>query len=236
MAAAFRPPQHSHTPGVELCNSVQILYQLSTTKLTTAREILFARYCSSLQASRRLAAIVDCVHYSYQPLSCDEHTNEARVINCRTSAGCGFPSSCFGTMDPLSTTTSIIAILQLTTTLTGYINDVRNAITEQAKMAVEASTLYSLLTSLRFRVEAARSDDPWFNQVKILGTQNGPLDQFKEVLERMVEQISSSRKRDQIKSILTWKFTKSKVENTLKRIERLKSLINCVLIENLLYV
>lgn len=45
----------------------------------------------------------------------------------------------------------------------------------------------------------------------------------------MVEQISSSRKRDQIKAALTWKFTKSEVENALKRIERLKSLIQCAL-------
>lgn len=63
-------------------------------------------------------------------------------------------------MDPLSMTAGIIAILQLTTTLTGHINDVRHATTEQVKVAVEASNLYSLLASLRFQVEAARSDDP----------------------------------------------------------------------------
>ena len=137
-------------------------------------------------------------------------------------------------MDPLSLTASIIAILQLTTTLTSYINNVRHATREQAKVAVEASNLYSLLTGLRFRVEEARSDDPWLNQVKLLGNKNGPLDQFKDVLEKMVEQISSSRKRDQVKSALTWKFTKSEVEDALKRMERLKSLIQCALTEDLL--
>lgn len=131
-------------------------------------------------------------------------------------------------------TASIIAILQLTTTLTGYINDVRHATAEQAKVAVEASNLYSLLTSLRFRVEAARSDDPWFKQVKMLGIHGGPLDQFKDVLEKMVRQISSSRKRDQIKLALTWKFTRSEVDDALERMERLKSLINCALTGDLL--
>jgi activator of HSP90 ATPase len=53
-------------------------------------------------------------------------------------------------------------------------------------VAIEASSLYSLLTSLRFRVEGARSDDTWFIQAKLLGTENGPLDQFKDVLEKMV--------------------------------------------------
>jgi hypothetical protein len=51
-------------------------------------------------------------------------------------------------MDPLSTTVSIVAILQPTTTLTGYINDVRHATRQQAKVAVVASNLYGLLTSL----------------------------------------------------------------------------------------
>ena len=131
-------------------------------------------------------------------------------------------------------TASIIAILELTTRLTGYINDVRHATREQAKVAVEASNLYGLLTSLRFRVEEVQSKDPWFNQVKLLGRENGPLDQFKEVLDKMVLQISSSRKRDQVKSVLTWKFTKLEVEDALKRMERLKSLIQCALTADML--
>jgi len=86
-------------------------------------------------------------------------------------------------MDPLSMTASIIAVLQLTSTLVCYINEARNATAEQKKVAVEAGNLYGLLTSLRFQVEEARSNDPWYNQVKLLGVPNGPLDQFKGVLE-----------------------------------------------------
>ena len=93
-------------------------------------------------------------------------------------------------MDPLSMTASVIAILELTSKLTGYINDVRRATKEQGQVAIEASNLYSLLTSIRFRVEEARSGDPWFNQVKLLGVENGLLDQFKSILEKMVDQIS----------------------------------------------
>ena len=131
-------------------------------------------------------------------------------------------------------TASIIAILQLTTTLTNYIYNVRNASKEQATLAIETSNLCSLLISLRFQVEAARSDDPWFNQVKMLGIHNGPLDQFKDILEMMVQRLSSSRKRDQIRSVLTWKFTKLEIETALKRIERLKSLVSCALNGDLL--
>jgi hypothetical protein len=72
-------------------------------------------------------------------------------------------------IDPLSITASIIAILKLITALTGYINNVRHVTEEQKKVAVEASNLYTLLTSLHFRVEEARSGDSWLNQLKLLG-------------------------------------------------------------------
>lgn len=136
-------------------------------------------------------------------------------------------------MDPISMTASLITLLQLTQTLTSYVNDVRNATQEQKKVAVEASNLYSLLTNLRFRVEEARSGDPWFNQVKLLGVENGPLDQFKERLEKMLGSTTSTRKRDQVKSMLTWNFTKSEVNHALQQMERLKTLITCALTNDL---
>lgn len=139
-------------------------------------------------------------------------------------------------MDPLSLTASIVAVLQLTQTLTSCIYEVRNATVEQANLAVEASNLYHLLTTLRFRIEEAGLDDPWFNEVKLLGRENGPLDQFKIILETMVNELSSSRKRDQIISALLWRFTKKEVESALARMERLKSLITCALTDDLVCV
>lgn len=133
-------------------------------------------------------------------------------------------------------TASIIAILQLTSTLTNYINEVRQATAEQAKLAIEASNLYGLLITLRFRVEEARSDDPWVNHVKLLGTAKGPLDQFKNTLEMMVDKLPSSSKRDRIKSVLLWKFTTKEVGDALARMERLKSLINLALTNDLRWV
>jgi hypothetical protein len=56
-------------------------------------------------------------------------------------------------------------------------------------VAVEAGNLYGPLISLRFRVEEAPANDPWFNQVKLLRTENGSLCQFKEVLEKLVENL-----------------------------------------------
>ncbi|KAK5288811.1 hypothetical protein LTR99_011281, partial [Exophiala xenobiotica] len=90
--------------------------------------------------------------------------------------------------------------------------------------------------ALRYRIEEGRSENAWFNQVKLLGVTNGPLDQFQVVLETMVKELSTSRKRDQFKAALLWKFTKKEVEDALARIERLKLLINCALTNDLMCV
>ncbi|KIX09177.1 uncharacterized protein Z518_00256 [Rhinocladiella mackenziei CBS 650.93] len=136
-------------------------------------------------------------------------------------------------MDPLSMTASISTVLQITSELIGYLKDAGNATKEQDQAAVEARNLCTLLTFLRCRVEGARFDDPWFTQVRSLGMENGPLDQFKASLETIVGKLSSSRKREQIKSALLWKLTKQDVESILSRIERLKTLINCALTNDL---
>lgn len=133
------------------------------------------------------------------------------------------------TMDPLSLTASIIAVLQLTTALTTYLNNIHHATAEQKKITVEACNLYSLLTTLRFRVEDARTDDPWFDQVKLLNVANGPLDQFKQVLDRIMERISPSGKKERIKSALVWQWTKSDIDEALQQMERLKTLVNIAL-------
>ncbi|EXJ75702.1 uncharacterized protein A1O5_00209 [Cladophialophora psammophila CBS 110553] len=114
-------------------------------------------------------------------------------------------------MDPLSVTASIIAILDLTGTLMKYVNEVRHAPKQRAQLAREASNLYALLTTLRFRVEEAPTNDPWFNQIKLLVVENGALDQLRTILMRLVPRIDTSNK---LKDLL-WKFNKAEVEEAL---------------------
>ncbi|KAJ9602544.1 hypothetical protein H2200_013087 [Cladophialophora chaetospira] len=132
-------------------------------------------------------------------------------------------------MDPISFGTSLIAVLELTVTLMKYVNDVRNAPKERAQLAREASNVYALLTSLRFRVEDAKGDDPWFSQIKLLASENGALSQFRTILEKLVTRLDPSSK---LKDLL-WKFNKPEIEEALAQIERLKSLINLALANDL---
>ena len=132
-------------------------------------------------------------------------------------------------MDALSTTASIIAVLQLTTSILSFVNDLKNRPKELEQLAIEASSLYCLLTQLRFRLDdaGAHTDDPWFTSVRALGVNNGPLDQYKVALERLQEKLrpASSGGLRKLGDKLHWASSKDDIDKALLRIERLKSLV-----------
>lgn len=63
-------------------------------------------------------------------------------------------------MDPLSATASIVAILQLSSKVVGYLTDVKDASRERATCAVEVSNLHSLLLNLKFHPEGGSANTP----------------------------------------------------------------------------
>ena len=146
------------------------------------------------------------------------------------------PQEILVAMDPLSITASVIAIVGLTTKLTGFLSEVKSASDQQRHLAIEASNLSFLLTSLRFRVDKAARADPWFHNVQMLASPDGPLDQLRATLENITSRLdlSSSHIGDRLRSALLWPFSKSEIKDALVRIERLKSLISCALTDDLL--
>jgi len=54
-----------------------------------------------------------------------------------------------------------------------YFNTVNNVPEERASLVDETSSLDALLKKLRYRVEEARSNEPWYKEVKLLALQNG---------------------------------------------------------------
>lgn len=132
-------------------------------------------------------------------------------------------------MDPLSIIGSIITILQLSNKVLGYLNDVKDASKDRVKCALETSNLYNLLVNLRFRLEEGSSNDPWYNAVRALGVENGPLDQFKQALEELQTKMTRGGSLKKVGDALAWKFSKEEVTSILARIERLKTLVQIAL-------
>ena len=132
-------------------------------------------------------------------------------------------------MDPLSVTASIIAVLQLTASVVGYLSDLKNATKDQTRCIIEASNILGLLTSLRFRLEEANEDDPWYTAIRALAVENGPLEQYKAALECLVSKTTSQDGVGKVRKALLWKFDKQEVAKILSKVERLKSLTQIAL-------
>ncbi|OBT38813.1 hypothetical protein VE00_10966 [Pseudogymnoascus sp. WSF 3629] len=134
-------------------------------------------------------------------------------------------------MDPLSVTASIIAIVQLTSVIIGYLNDVKDASKDRARCAIEISNVSNLLVTLIYRLDEASPNDCWNTEVQALAAANGPIDQYRSALEQLQSNLTSTSSSGlkKIGCALTWKFSKDEVANILTRIERLKSLTQIAL-------
>lgn len=135
-------------------------------------------------------------------------------------------------MDPLSViglTASLVQLIDSTAKAIGYLNDVKNAPTDRAKLALEATSVLTLLTDLRYRVEGAKSGDEWFTDMQSLGLKNGPLDQFKEAMDELTRKLNPERGMKKLSRMLTWTLDKKEVNNILYKIERLKTLVGLAL-------
>jgi hypothetical protein len=132
-------------------------------------------------------------------------------------------------MDPISFTASIIAILQLTSTVVGYLNDVKDAPKDRALCATEASNLFNLLNLLKYRLEETDTDQTWYTAVRALAVKDGAFDQYKLALEQLQPKVTSGSGIRKVGNALLWKFTKQEVNVILSRMERLKTLIQIAL-------
>ena len=139
-------------------------------------------------------------------------------------------------MDGLSDVASIIAALQLTGAVIGYLNDVKDAPKECQQCTIEASNIQNLLINLRYRLEQGQASDPWFTAVRALNIENGPLDQYKQALEQLRSRVEIQDGVQKVKRRLLWKFSKEEVASILARMERLNSLVNIALEMDHLYV
>lgn len=141
-------------------------------------------------------------------------------------------------MDPLSVTASIFAVLQLTTEIVKYLNDLKDAPKDHARFTREANNLSSLLTTLGCRLEEGRSNEAWYKEVNSLCVRGGLLNQYKDALEKLRQKLlgGSGKGLAKIGNALMWRFSKEEVTSILSRIERLKSLIQIALQFDHLYV
>lgn len=136
-------------------------------------------------------------------------------------------------MDPVSLTTSIIAIVQATSTIVRFINDVQDSRQDRINLRNELSGASFSLQMLHERIDQEQSclgggDHSWLSSVLMLGMSMGPLEQFKDVLDQLEKVLATADEKPQtlkrIGKALSWLFQKSDVDKYLKILERQKSM------------
>jgi FtsZ-binding cell division protein ZapB len=137
-------------------------------------------------------------------------------------------------MDPLSLTVSIAALIGTTTKVLGYINDVKTASKERAKLASEVTNLLVLLTSMRYKVEEIEQEkNRWYDSIRsLLGGANGTIDQFRSILEELAGKLAPATSLKKFGRALIWTLDKKECIDILDKIERLKTLIGLALQED----
>ncbi|KAL8991285.1 MAG: hypothetical protein Q9169_007902 [Polycauliona sp. 2 TL-2023] len=133
----------------------------------------------------------------------------------------------------ISLTAGIIAILQLTSSVVDYLNDVHEAPRQRAQCAIEASNLFGILTRLKYRLETAGDNEPWYTAIRTLAVDGGPLEQYKSALEQLLPKVEQGSGIRRMGDRLVWKFSKERVKDILSRMERLKSLVTLALGDDL---
>ncbi|KAJ8121182.1 hypothetical protein ONZ43_g2301 [Nemania bipapillata] len=141
-------------------------------------------------------------------------------------------------MDPVSAiglVASIIQLIDATTKVVGYVNDVKDAPAERAQFARHASSLLALLTDLRYRAEEAKSaSEPWFLALRRLAVEGGPLEQLRDQMECLATKLQpiSADRFKKVQKALTWTLDKKEIVQILAQIERIKTLITLALQED----
>lgn len=132
-------------------------------------------------------------------------------------------------MDPLSAVGlvgNIVQIIDSVVKVVGYINDVKDAPKDRARLAREITSLLDFLTDFRYKVEECSTTDPWFSSLRVLAAPHGPLQQFKEEMDELSWKLQPQSGLKKFRKSLVWTLEKSDISNIISRIERLKALLS----------
>jgi hypothetical protein len=115
-----------------------------------------------------------------------------------------------------------LQILQTTASVLGYLSDVSSASEQRTRIISELATSLGYLYALHDRAKKAESENAGFPSIRALAVPNGPLDQYKDAIERLaakLEPVSGIK----ITKAVVWPFQKKEAMEILTCIERQKS-------------
>lgn len=133
------------------------------------------------------------------------------------------------TMDPLSATASVIAILQLSSEIFKYVNTVTDASKDRDLLRNEVKACRNILQQLADEADDSVEGKAWSETIKTLEAPGGPLCRLQVALDMMKTKLQYT---GGLRRSLKWPFQEKEVQKIVASIEREKSLLSLALENN----
>ncbi|KAL8831035.1 MAG: hypothetical protein Q9191_001102 [Dirinaria sp. TL-2023a] len=127
--------------------------------------------------------------------------------------------------DPLSITASIIAVVTLGSTVLNYLREVKDEPQERVRLRNDLRSAWLALSVLKERLKESDKDPSSLSSIHLLGGENGPIDQFKRLLERLSKKLTpKDGKMRKFSRAVAWPFESQEVKDILSALDRLRSM------------
>ncbi|KAI4093087.1 MAG: hypothetical protein LQ344_003070, partial [Seirophora lacunosa] len=132
-------------------------------------------------------------------------------------------------MEVVASAASISQLIDATLKTIKYLNKVKHTSEGRSRLTREVTLLLTLLGSLDSQVTRASNSEPWFDCVRSLAVENGPIDQLRLALEELAKRLKPTKRLKIITHAFTWPFDQAYCEHLLGKIERVKSSVSLAL-------
>ncbi|KAL6716111.1 hypothetical protein ACLMJK_005677 [Lecanora helva] len=127
-------------------------------------------------------------------------------------------------MDGLSAAASIIAVIQMTGTVIGCLDNVINAEKERKRLQDELWGIYGILIFVK-EVSNSGQDGSWNTTLRSLQAPNGPIQTLNSALQSLSERLATTNGAKKIGQRLKWPFKEKETKELFATIERQKGIL-----------
>ncbi|KAF2183470.1 ankyrin [Zopfia rhizophila CBS 207.26] len=132
-------------------------------------------------------------------------------------------------MDPLSTTASIISIIQLSTVVVNYISAAAGATKDRKSLRDGVRACEYILQQLKDEADDLEEGKAWSETIKALEAPGAPLGRLWATLNIVKAKLKPKDGFEKAFAALKWPFQEKEVENIIGAIERENNLLNLAL-------
>ncbi|KAM6514156.1 hypothetical protein FALCPG4_015315 [Fusarium falciforme] len=132
-------------------------------------------------------------------------------------------------MEPLGAAASVIAVMQLSAKVIGYINGVSGSTKERKRLRESVRGCEQVLRRIMDEVDDCEEGEGWSEMIKAIDAPEAPLGRLSAALNIIQSKLQPRRGIKKVASTLAWPFNENEVDKLLAAIEREKALLGLVL-------